>query len=69
MFTMMLMCNTIHSVLIKEHIYQYHEVLMMSKLSIKKIINLAQIMKILNKIMSAIAVLQLNNKMITENSV
>ena len=66
---MMSMCNIIHSVLIKEHVYQHHEMLTISKLSIKRATNSAQMMEILNKMMSAIAVLQLNNKMIIENSI
>ena len=69
MFTMMSICNAIHSVLTRKHVYQHHEMLAMSKLSIKKAINLAQMMKILNKIISVIVVLQLSSKMITENSV
>ena len=66
---MMLMCNTIHLMLARECVYQCHEVLMMSKLSIKRATNSAQMMEILNKMMSAITVLWLNSKMITENSV
>ena len=53
----MLMCNAIHLMLIKECVYQHHEVLMMSKLSIKRAINLIQMMEILNKMVSAITVL------------
>ena len=66
---MMLMCNVIHLMLIKEHVYQCHEVLIISKLSIKKVINLIQMMKILNKMISVIAMLQLSNEMIIKNNI
>ena len=54
MFIMMLICNIIHLMLIKKCVYQCHEMLMMNKLNIKKVINSAQMMKILNKIMNVI---------------
>ena len=54
---MMLICNTIHLMLIRECVYQHHEMLIINKLNIKRAINLIQMMKILNKIMSVITVL------------
>ena len=69
MFIMMSMCNTIYLMLIKKCVCQHHEVLTMNKLSIKRTTNSAQMMKILNKIINVIAVLQLNSKIIIENNV
>ena len=57
MSTMMLMCNAIYLVLVRGHVCQHHEVLMMSKLSIRKATNSAQMMEVLDKMVSVIVML------------
>ena len=63
-----MMCNFIHSVLLKDWICEHHEMLMMNKLEIIKTNSSIIMLQMLNNVMKAIAVFCLNNANI-ENSI
>ena len=64
----MIMCNFIHSVLLKNQVYKHYEILMMNKLEIIKTDSLIIMLQMLDNVIKAIAILHLNNAN-TENSV
>ena len=66
--TLMMMCNFIHSVLLKNQVYEHHEMLMMNKLEITETDSSTAMLQMLDSVIKAIAVLHLSNAD-TENSV
>ena len=63
-----MMCNFIHSVLLRNQVCKHHEMLMMNKLEITEIDSSTAMLQMLDSVIRAIAVLCLNNAD-TENNV